>query len=34
MKKFKVQVSKNQKKYNLVVQSESIKDARDRVHSE
>ena len=32
MSKFKVQVSKNQKKYSIVIQAESLKDAREKVH--
>jgi len=30
--KFKVQVSKNQKKYSIVIQSQSLKEAREQVH--
>ncbi len=32
MDKFKVQVSKNQKKYSIVIQAENLKDAREKVH--
>jgi hypothetical protein len=34
MKKFKFTVSKNQKKYDIVLQSESEVEAKERVHKE
>lgn len=34
MPKFKIEVSKNQKKYNLVIDSTSMIEARNRVHNE
>lgn len=32
MPRYKVQVSKNQKKYSIVIQSSSLKEAREKVH--